>query len=305
MIWDKRNLITKIQDTRYKQIPNFKFQLPKLFWLLINWLLVIIWLLFLGDWCFAFSNAPQITPETSASPAPKVATAESFSFVVFGDNRDGDMIFMDLIKKLNKEKNIAFAVNTGDFVSNGRESEYEKYLKMILNLKVKVYHVPGNHDLVEKGYKYYRKYMRPEYYFSFDHKNSHFLVLNNAFKDSFDAKQFDWLKKDLASTKKENIFVFMHRPTFDPTEIYKGYVMSGRETVKELMKVFKRYEVDYVFAGHLHGYARAERDGVIYVVTGGAGAPLYLPRDVGGFYHYVKIRVEGNKIKDEVLKIYE
>ena len=88
-------------------------------------------------------------------------------------------------------------------------------------------------------------------------------------------------------------------------EIYKNHIMSGRETIKQLMEVFKKYKVDYVCAGHIHGYARAERDGIVYVVTGGAGAPLYLPREFGGINHYVKIWVAGDKISDEVLMIYE
>ena len=231
-------------------------------------------------------------------------TLESFSFVVFGDNRDGDKIFMDLIEKVNQEKGISFAVNTGDLVSHGRESEYKKYLEMISKLKVKLYNVAGNHDLVGSGYKYFKRHFGP-FYYSFDFENSHFVVLNNAFKDSFDAGQFSWLRQDLAATEKENIFVFMHCPTFDPSEIYKDHVMSGRAVVKELMAVFKKYNVDYVIAGHIHGYARAKRDGIVYIVTGGAGAPLYLPKDFGGFYHYVKIAVDGRKIRDEVVRIYE
>jgi 3',5'-cyclic AMP phosphodiesterase CpdA len=230
--------------------------------------------------------------------------AESFSFVVFGDNRDGDEIFMDLIEKVNQEKDISFAVSTGDMVSYGRAKEYAKYLKMISELSTKLYPVPGNHDLVGNGYKYYRKHFGP-FYYSFDYKNSHFVVLNNAFNKSFDYKQFDWLRNDLEETDKENIFVFMHKPLFDPSEIYKGHVMSGRKTADELRRLFKRYQVDYVIAGHIHGYAKGKRNGVIYVVTGGGGAPLYLPRNFGGFHHYVKINVDGDKIEDEVVRIYE
>jgi predicted phosphodiesterase len=72
---------------------------------------------------------------------------------------------------------------------------------------------------------------------------------------------------------------------------------------EELMALFKKYQVKMVVTGHIHGYARAERDGVIYLVTAGAGAPLYLPADFGGFYHYVKITVDGNKISEQVIKI--
>jgi len=273
--------ITNSQDTRYRQDQNLKFQFPKI--LFDYSVLVIIWLLFLVSWSFA---------------------SDSFSFVVFGDNRDGDDVFMDLIDKVNQEENISFAVNTGDMVSHGRAEEYTQYLKMISKLKTQLYHVPGNHDLVGSGYKYYQKHFGP-FYYSFDYKNSHFVVINNAFGGSFDHKQFSWLKNDLEETDKENIFVFMHKPLFDPSEIYKGHVMSGRKTADELRRLFKRNQVDYVVAGHIHGYAKGLRDGIVYVVTGGGGAPLYLPRNFGGSHHYVRITVNGDKIEDKMVKIYE
>ena len=248
------------------------------------WFLVIIWLLFLGSWSFASSD--------------------SFAFIVFGDNRDGDKIFMDLIQKVNGEKDIAFAVNTGDLVSLGRQSEYAKYKKMISKLKIPVYNVLGNHDGVYGGWRTFQKLFGALYY-SFDYQNSHFIILNNAFRESFNPSQFDWLKKDLAATKARHKFVFMHKPTFDPSEIYKDYIMSGREVTQELMQLFTKRKVDYVFAGHIHGYAKSERNGVTYVVTAGAGAPLYLPAAVGGFNHYVRIDVEDGKVSDRVVRVYD
>ena len=232
-----------------------------------------------------------------------VFAADKFSFAVFGDNRDGDEVFIDLINRLNSDPSLAFAVNTGDLVPYGREAEYKKYLAMTKKLNIKLYNVPGNHDLVAGGYKYYLKYIGP-YYYSMDYSNSHFIFLNNAFKESFDTEQFSWLKKNLEDTKQEHIFVFMHRPTFDPSEIYSGYVMSGRQVAEELIRLFERYKVNYVFAGHIHGYAKARRGSVNYVVTAGAGAPLYLPREIGGIFHYTKITVDGDEIIDEVKMIY-
>jgi 3',5'-cyclic AMP phosphodiesterase CpdA len=230
--------------------------------------------------------------------------AWGFSFVVFSDNCDGDKVFQDMLSKINREGGDAFTVSCGDAVPYGRESEYKQYLQMVKNFKPKLYQVPGNHDLVKGGAKFFIKYFGPLYY-SFDHENSHFVVLNNAFAQSFDAEQFSWLKKDLAANQKAHTFVFMHRPVFDPSEIYPGYIMSGREVIEELMALFKKYKVDYVFAGHIHGFAWAARDGVKYIVTAGAGSPLYLPREFGGFYNYVRITVDGEKIKDEVKMVYE
>ena len=228
----------------------------------------------------------------------------AFSFVVFGDPQGSDKIFGDLISKVNAEEGISFAVNNGDLVVYGKESEYKHYLQMIAKLKVPVHNVMGNHDAVAGGWKLFEKYFGAPYY-SFDFEGSHFIILNNAFKASFDRQQFEWLKNDLSSSPARHKFVFMHRPAFDPSEIYKDYVMSGREITQELMVLFTKYKVDYVFAGHIHGYARAERDGVTYIVTAGAGAPLYFPPGFGGFYHYVKIDVDNDKITDRVVKLYE
>jgi len=228
----------------------------------------------------------------------------AFSFAVFGDNRDGDETFKLLVSKLNKEKAVAFAVNTGDFASNGSEEKYIAYMEMTSKLKAPVYNVLGNHDGVRGGWRIFQKYFGPLYY-SFDFEDSHFVVLNNAFKESFGSAQFAWLKKDLAQTKARHKFVFMHKPVFDPSAIYPDYIMSGRAVTEELEKLFEKYKVDYVFAGHIHGYAKAERAGVTYIVTGGAGAPLYLPPEFGGFYHYVIITVEKGRVSDRVARVYD
>ena len=232
-----------------------------------------------------------------------MAEASSFSFAVFGDNQGNDKTFATLISRVNQDKSLKLAINTGDLIERGREAEYQHYLKLATTLKPKLYHAPGNHDLVNKGYKYFRKYIGPLYY-SFNYQNAHFVVLNNAFTGSFTKQQLAWLKKDLAKTRQKNIFVFMHRPMFDPLEIFSGYMMSGQQVVKELQRIFKYYGVDYVFAGHIHAYAKVKRDGIVYLVSGGAGGQFHLPPELGGFYHYIKITVEGEQIKDEVVRIY-
>jgi 3',5'-cyclic AMP phosphodiesterase CpdA len=229
--------------------------------------------------------------------------AFGFTFAAFGDNRDGEETFKLILSKLNADPP-AFAVNTGDFVSRGSKGEYEHYLKLIKGAKFKIYNVMGNHDEVYGGGKWFAKYFGPAYY-SFDFESSHFIVLNNAFKGDFDKKQYFWLVADLKKSYGKNIFIFFHKPIFDPSETYPNYVMSERKTGQDLMELFKRYRVRYVITGHIHGYARAERDGVVYMVTAGAGAPLYLPRWAGGFNHYVKITVEEDKIMEEVIKVNE
>ncbi|MDI6730963.1 MAG: metallophosphoesterase [Candidatus Margulisbacteria bacterium] len=238
---------------------------------------------------------------TSAATA---STLESFSFIVFGDSQGNNAMLKDLADRINREEGIAFCVNNGDSVPSASEANYKKFISLSSRISPKVYTVVGNHDVYPGGYGLFHKYFGPTYY-SFDYGSAHFVILDNARAKSFDAKQFNWLKADLAANAQEHTFVFMHKPVFDPSEIYPDHIMSGRKVIEELMAIFRQHKVDYVFAGHIHGYARTVRDGTIYLVTAGAGANLYLPREFGGFYHCVRVDVKGNKIKDKVLMLYE
>jgi len=226
-----------------------------------------------------------------------------FSFAVLGDNRDGDQSFKDIIKNINKDKDIKFVVNTGDLTTHGWASEYDKYWQMCSACRVKIYDAIGNHDLgsFNTGVNIFKKKYGETYYY-FDNEGSRFIILDNARSRGMGRKQFVWLK-DVLDTKKTK-FVFIHKPIFDPTGTYPNYVMTPKDENEALNKLFLREEVRYVFGGHIHGYGREERDGLIYILTAGAGAPLYLPAFEGGFYHYVKVTVDGSKIYDKVVKGY-
>ncbi len=225
-----------------------------------------------------------------------------FSFAVFGDNRDGDASFMKIIQMVNNDSDIKFAINTGDLTPNGSNSEYDKYWQMCRSCRVKIYDVIGNHDLgfLSGGLNIFKKKYGETYYY-FDRDNVRFIILDNSRTIGMGKKQFDWLK-GILDTKKTKL-VFIHKPLFDPTGTYPAHVMTPWTENKELEKLLVKERVSYLFAGHIHGYGREEKDGVIYVVTAGAGAPLYLPSFGGGYFHYVKVTVDGSKITDEVVKI--
>lgn len=230
--------------------------------------------------------------------------AHAFSFAVFGDNHGSGETFEKLIDKINQDKEIIFAINVGDAVLRGTEKEFKAYLKTVFKLNVPVYNVPGNHDTAHGGWKVFKRIFG-YLYRSFDYRDCHFVILDNSFGESFNKRQFEWFKNDLSQSRARHKFVFLHRPIFDPSEIFDNYVMSGRQVTEEMMRLFEKYKVEYVFAGHIHGYASADRGGVRYIITGGAGAPLRLPPEFGGFYNYVKVTVGNGKATDKVQRVYE
>lgn len=233
-----------------------------------------------------------------------ISASFAYSFVVFGDNQGNYRVLNDLLAKVKQEKGLNFIVHTGDAVPYGEDAHYQKYRKIMAQLPVPYYQVMGNHDGVAGGWRRFPKYFGA-YYYSFDYQGDRFIFLNNAFKESFDQAQFNWLKRELARTGARHIFVFMHKPAFDPSEIYRDHVMSGRAVTEELVRLFAKYKVARVFAGHVHGYAKTERDGVVYSISGGGGAQLHLPPELGGFYHYLLIDVNGDRIDDKIRRVYE
>ena len=227
----------------------------------------------------------------------------AYSFAVFSDNHQNKEVLGRLIGKLNADSTLAFAVNLGDFTNYGRADEYALYKKRSAALRAPVYHVIGNHDAMNGGWKIFEKYFGPRYY-AFEREGDRFIALDDSLPGSFDSEQFAWLKAELAKPARHK-FVMMHKPVFDPSELYKSHVMSGRAVTEELIGLFAKYKVDYVLAGHIHGYARSERGKVTYIVSAGAGGPLYLPPEFGGFYNYVIITVEPDRITDRVSSIYD
>ena len=233
-----------------------------------------------------------------------VAPSLAYSFAVFGDNQGNYPVLKAMIAKIKQEKGLDFIVSVGDVVPYGEEAHYIKYKKLIGELSLPLYQTIGNHDAVGGGWKIFEKYFGPRYY-TFDYQGDRFIVLDNSLSQSFDSVQFSWLKEQLAKPGAGHKFVIMHKPVFDPSELYKDHIMSSRAVTEELIRLFTKYKVDYVLAGHIHGYARSERNGVTYIVSAGAGGPLYLPPQFGGFFNYVIITVDPNRISDRVVHIYD
>jgi hypothetical protein len=60
---------------------------------------------------------------------------------------------------------------------------------------------------------------------------------------------------------------------------------------ERLMALFEAQGVNTVFTGHIHMYNESVRNGVRYVITGGAGTSLYAGEEEGGIYHFVNVTV--------------
>ena len=249
-----------------------------------------------------------------AQPAPTQAR-----FVVFGDNRGGPdgrqpAIFTTLVKQM-AARHLDFVIGTGDYVSGADSQEtlraqWNAFFWALQPLQARrpVYFVPtpGNHEIHGgAGNRLFIEYFK-RLSFSFNWAGSHFIVLNTEVpgeESRIAGQQRAWLKQDLAGAQAAyHIFVALHRPLF-PVSLHKGDSLDEYPKERDaLHALFVRHRVTCVFAGHEHLYNRQVRDGIQYLITGGAGADLYASPDKGGFHHFLYVTADPLRYKVEVVR---
>ena len=259
---------------------------------------------------------PSQTQVESEQPS---AQPSDFTFAVFGDNRPGlpsltqPKIFKTILKDILKE-NPCFVVNTGDSVFGSSnigklQKQYAKYLENIKILSpIKVYLTLGNHEI--SGSKSNQAFFAKEFgalYYSFDRGDSHFIILNTEVVGEagrIAGKQLEWLKEDLKKSKNaRHKFIFVHRPMY-PVSSHIGDSLDSRPKERDaLHSLFVQNRITAVIAGHEHLFDQQIKHGVRYIITGGAGAPLYTSRDKTGYFnHYILVSIKGDKVDFKVIK---
>lgn len=259
------------------------------------------------------SHTSTVVPSATASQPPATLTDSSyvatpiplgseelkdFVFVVSGDNRGGDEVYLEILRRV-EEDGAAFFVNTGDLVNYGTAREFEHFSDMMSGFTVPFFPVPGNHDSPDGLLDEFLEYSgAPAEHYSFDYGQGHFVVVDSHL-GSLRNSEIDWLEADLSSTGQPLKVVFLHHPPFDPDGT-DHIMLHGNE---KFMTLVEEYGVSYVFAGHIHAYVEGLRNGVRYIITGGGGAQLYFAGHPNAFYHYVRVTVSGTNVFTELVKI--
>jgi 3',5'-cyclic AMP phosphodiesterase CpdA len=183
----------------------------------------------------------------------------------------------------------AFVVVTGDLVNKtGDAAQIAEYLRIThsVDRSIHVYNVPGNHDVgnapTPESIAAYRKNIGPDYY-SFREGPIYGIVLNSSYFKAPEkvrdeaAKQEVWLAAELEKAKSSGSLplVFLHIPLFlkqvDEPEEYSN---TPIETRKRILALLHRYNVRYVFAGHLHANSYGKDGDLEMITTAAEGKPI-------------------------------
>jgi 3',5'-cyclic AMP phosphodiesterase CpdA len=238
---------------------------------------------------------PTVTPTLTVTPS---SAGPVLCFAVCGDSRNNPAVYRRVLDSVMAGAS-EFLLNTGDLVNEGTEAQWQGFQETMAGFALPFYPVPGNHDGLDGELDGYLAYSgAPAAHYSFDRGTVHF-TLADSHNGGISAAELTWLREDLSATSQPLKMVVLHHPPFDPdgTDWIMAY---GAEPFMDLMA---EQGVDYVFAGHIHAYARGERDGVEYIITGGAGAPLYSKDHPQSFHHYLEVTVQGEEVTVEIVKI--
>ena len=257
-----------------------------------------------------------------------IRNTTSLKFLVFGDSRSQPEQRNEVAKKVMENfDDIEFTIHTGDIVEDGRiQTQWDAYFNDVETLTKQIpgYYIEGNHE--QKSQNMYDNIPLPynglnSYYYNFSIGPVSFIGLNTERDASI---QTTWLEDVLKKNNQDNDILwqiaYMHQPIFNS----RSTRPDRSDLIAAWCPLFEEYNLDLVFAGHNHYYERSypmnrfkQFDdsssynfknplNPMYLITGGAGAPLYV-RDTNpsyapfynSTYHFIIVEIKVDDIKEE------
>ena len=251
-------------------------------------------------------------------------TSTKFSFLALGDSGMDTPQQLSLIKLMLAEKDIRFVLHNGDLsypqgdYVNYEDSYFGKNAALMSQLCFFV--SSGNHDYIQSEVPFKSVHSFPKsavpvpaihqgLYYSFDWGHIHFSTIDsNRLNIPGESDQMlSWLDQDLNATDKYWRIIMLHHTPY-PTGHHLGDDICNLAHDR-VNPIAERNGVQFVIAGHEHGYERtlslisdtvvSGGRGITYLTTGGGGADLH---DVGiqpqtavarSVFHYTRLDVDG------------
>jgi len=221
-----------------------------------------------------------------------------FSFAILSDRTGGHTngVYPKVIEAINAQEP-DLVVTVGDHIEGYGEdyerahAEWDSVLAMLRMIEAPVYVTPGNHDIWDdESEVIYTEKTGREPYYSFDHDDTHFVVLDNSRLSSWadiGIEQAQWLTRDLAGNDAPKTFVFFHKPLWDQT------LRRGLEDNMHTLLAGAR--ITAVFCGHYHTYFHGNYSGIDYTTIGSSGGAIDTespqPALRGNFFQFAMVDV--------------
>jgi 3',5'-cyclic-AMP phosphodiesterase len=228
------------------------------------------------------------------------APSTSFRFVLLGD-RTGEAqpgVYERVWQQLAKD-NPAFVVSVGDNIQGLDDATAATEWRQIFTelrpyRSIPLYLTPGNHDVWSAlSERLFRQYAGHPLHYSFDYAQAHFTILDNSRSDEMPAPELEYLERDLAAHAAQPLkFIVSHRPSW-----LLNAALGNPDF--PLHRLAKKFDVQYVMAGHVHQMIHIELDGVTYISLPSAGGHLRLSGQYedGWFFGHTLVEVNGKDVR--------
>ena len=222
-----------------------------------------------------------------------VQDSSAYSFALIGDSQKNNQTpwaWSVISQEVWKERP-HFIVHAGDLVDWGpKKTDWTAHFfpgGQALMARVPMFSVLGNHEGDADFYYQYMANPQPEYRYTFKYGNAEFFMIDTNRDVSKGSDQYHWLDRALAQSTAKWKFVIHHHPPYSSESDDHGDTFKEASTMgtkaRDLTPLYDKYQVDFCLFGHTHVYERtwplknnriSEKDGVIYINSGGAGGGL-------------------------------
>ena len=229
-----------------------------------------------------------------------------YHLIVFGDNRPEDTrftvfpsVFYRMVEEASRLRPIA-VIGTGDHVGRGYERQYhELYRTLTMAGLENLWLAVGNHDVEAlEGRANWARYVGPESYYIDDIPGWRIGIVSSEVGSA--RAWLRQLERVYNGLDNRSLILVFHKPILPDV----GHNIR-REWIPATMEFLERHGYPrIVLQGHWHGWACETRNDTAWIITGGAGSPLYELRVsvkpgsrelVAGVHHYVVLILYPNQ----------
>ena len=183
-----------------------------------------------------------------------------------------------------------FIIHTGDLSHDSKPEQFDVLDQALQDLKAKhVYFVPGEHDTsVDDGKLYLERFgkrmgAKGTGWYSFNHKDTHFVGLNNSVvlegMGKLGEEQLRWLEADLkAQPASRHIVVFAHIPLWS---VYPEWGWGTKDS-EQALGYLKRFGSVTVLNGHIHQVMQKTEGSVLFHTAMSTAFPQPAPGTAKG-----------------------
>ena len=200
--------------------------------------------------------------------------------LAYGNVLDSALCLKNVVKHCNKfNPTIDLAIVTGDLTDSGKMEEYEEFNKILRDLKMPWFVIPGNHDNSKNLMHFFDKHEylpRNEKYcnyvidkYPFTLMGLDTTVIGENFGELSD-ESLQWLELNLKRYSSKPTILFMHHPPFEIG--IDGMDNQNLKNSAKFFEILRSYpHVKHIACGHAHRATETVIDGIgISIAPNGA-----------------------------------